>query len=75
MQRSRYSLEAGDTRIVFGTMNKERLGFSRERNRKVHPKTPRALSGAPLSLEAMKYSAEYRRAQDRLWECICYQMW
>ena len=55
-------------------MNKERRGNSCGRNRKVYPKTPRALSGAPLSLEARKYSAIHRRAQDRLRECICYQM-
>ena len=56
-------------------MNKERRGNSCGRNRKVYPKTPRALSGAPLSLEARKYSAIHRRAQDRLREYICYQMW
>ena len=39
-------------KIAFGAIFLVDRGISRGRNRKVHPKTPRALSGTPQSITA-----------------------
>jgi hypothetical protein len=38
--------------MIFGAMNKERRGFTRGRNCKVHPITPRAFRGPRTSITA-----------------------
>ena len=58
-----FSLEAGDTRMIFGAINKERRGFTRGRSRKVHPKTPRAFRGLPEQDSQEEGERQYRMYQ------------